>query len=81
MLPELQHGVNSQEFADEDLALLQEFRQLEWLDLHGTRITDAGLAHLKSLTNLRLLDVQHTRVTSAGVELLQRELPECDIRR
>jgi len=53
-------------------------RQLQTLDLSGTKITDAGLEHLKDLPQLQTLDLSGTKVTDAGLERLQglRQLQE-----
>ena len=38
---------------DEGLVYLKNLRNLEWLILNGTKITDQGLSNLASLTSLR----------------------------
>src|SRR5665213_3859730 len=40
---------------DASIKCLEEFRQLEVLNLRDTEITDAGLSHLVRLTRLRTL--------------------------
>lgn len=52
---------------DDDLKILQSFRQLRKLDLEETPITDDGLKHLSDLTSLESLDLEETRVTDDGM--------------
>src|SRR5262249_25386999 len=52
---------------------------LEFLDLAGTRISDAGLVHLERLKSLRRLLIRSTRVRKAGVERLRRASPNLDV--
>jgi len=66
---------------DAGLECLAELRELQVLDLEGTRVTDAGLAHLAGLKGLRKLDLRGTRVTDAGVADLARALPAARVRR
>lgn len=55
-------------FGDADLARLTPLAlNLRWLDLAGTRVTDAGLAVLASMTNLTRLHLERTGVTDAGL--------------
>ena len=60
---------------------LKGLTNLQSLNLHGTKITDAGLAHLKGMTSLESLTLSNTKVTSAGVKHLQTALPKCKIRK
>ena len=53
--------------------------QLQWLNLYGTRVTDAGLQHLKGLTRLQSLDLTGSAVTAAGVRDLKKALPKVQI--
>src|SRR5437899_580195 len=55
---------------DAGLQYLKNLRELEELDLYGTRITDAGLASLKDLTALRKLNLLGAAVTDEGLEQL-----------
>jgi len=54
--------------ADEDLAILKAFPQLERLLLARTPVTDAGLSHLQGLAYLYMLDLQQTDVSDAGLK-------------
>ncbi len=52
---------------DDDLIPLEEFTQLQLLDLSRTQVTGAGLEHLKGLTQLEKLNLYKTQVTDAGL--------------
>lgn len=52
---------------------------LRQLDLYGTGVTDAGMAHLRRAKNLRLLNITGTSVTAQEVELLLKDLPQCQV--
>ncbi|MGH7138510.1 MAG: hypothetical protein ACREHD_22395, partial [Pirellulales bacterium] len=54
---------------DDQLAKLP-LRNLKYLDLHGTAVTDQGIEHLWPLKKLRYLDLSRTRVTSKGLATL-----------
>ena len=60
---------------------LKGLTKLEYLDLNGTKVTDAGLVHLEGLTKLEELHLVGTKVTDAGVKQLQQALPNCRISR
>jgi len=57
---------SSKALKDDDLKILREFKQLEWLSLNETAITDAGLAHVKDLKDLKTLGLLKTGVTDKG---------------
>jgi internalin A len=57
--------------SNDDLEYLNELKQLQLLDLAGTRITDAGLKELHTLTNLKTLNLSRTRVTDEGLRELK----------
>ena len=50
---------------------LRGLNSLKYLDLTGTKVTDAGLVHLKGLANLEALMLTHTQVTDAGLVHLE----------
>jgi len=52
---------------------------LEYLNLYGTKVTDAGLEALKGLKNLKKLYVWQTGVTDAGAAKLTAAIPGIDI--
>ena len=58
-----------------------ELTDLHTLNLCRTGITDAGLRHLRQLTKLERLDVKQTDVSELGVQQLEKDLPQCRIRR
>jgi hypothetical protein len=70
------------QFSDAALAYLTGMKNLEVLDLNGTRVTDTGLAHVGMLTELRSLDLRATRITDAGLGHLRRltKLERLDLR-
>lgn len=56
---------------DTSLTVLQKIApQLIWLDLSGTRVSDAGLKVVGDLTNLTQLHLQHTMVRDFGLAFL-----------
>ncbi|MBC9934269.1 c-type cytochrome domain-containing protein [Chitinophaga qingshengii] len=59
--------VNAPGFSDADMALLHPLRaQLIWLDLSGTRITDAALPGIAQLSALTRLELKHTGIKGAA---------------
>jgi Leucine-rich repeat (LRR) protein len=50
---------------------LWNLKQLKYLDLGSTKITDIGLKELQGVTNLRRLILQNTQITDAGLKELQ----------
>ena len=52
-------------------------KNLEFLILSGTDISDSGLEHLHGLRHLWALDITNTKVSPAAVEKLRRALPSC----
>jgi YHS domain-containing protein len=58
-------------FGDAALAKLAVIGpNLRWLDLAGTRISDAGLAPIAAMSNLKRLHLERTGVTDAGLAVL-----------
>lgn len=55
---------------DSGVAYLKGWKNLEHLNLRGTKVNDTGLEHLKSLTHLKSLDVSFSEVTDAGLDHL-----------
>jgi hypothetical protein len=45
---------------------------MSYINLRGTRMTDADLADLSELTDVDVLDLSDTRVSDAGLRHLQR---------
>jgi hypothetical protein len=58
---------------------LRGLPELNYLDLDGTRVTDAGLAHLVGLSNVSNLRRHGTKVTDVGVKALNQALPALTI--
>jgi uncharacterized membrane protein/YHS domain-containing protein len=64
-------GIAGTNFGDADLAKLAPLAaNLRWLDLAGTRISDAGLVSLASMPNLIRVHLERTAVTDAGLKSL-----------
>ena len=60
-------------FGDAELAQLVPLAMnLRWLDLAGTKITDAGLTPLSGMPNLTRLHLERTAITDAGLSHLSR---------
>lgn len=58
----------NKEFGDDDLAKLAPLKaNLRWLDLGGTKVTDAGLAAVSEQRNLTRLHLERTAITDAGL--------------
>jgi hypothetical protein len=57
-------------FKDSLLKTVGECKQLEYLDLGGTLITDQGLADLSGLDKLRSVSLEATPVTDAGLKAI-----------
>ena len=65
-------------FGDAELARLAPIgANLRWLDLAGTRITDAGLAPISAMPNLIRLHLERTAITDSGLGCLA-SLPELE---
>jgi YHS domain-containing protein/uncharacterized membrane protein len=55
-------------FGDTQLARLASLGpNLRWLDLGGTKVTDAGLTNLSAMPNLTRLHLERTQVTDSGL--------------
>ena len=58
----------SEDFGDEDLALLEPVaEQMAWLNLGRSAVTDEGMKHIKNLKNLSKLHLEKTAVTDDGL--------------
>lgn len=53
-------------FADGDFAHIACFKNLKYLNLNGSGITDEGLKHLTNFKNLETLEIYNTAITDAG---------------
>jgi Leucine-rich repeat (LRR) protein len=56
--------VDLQSGDDATLAQLGALPEVEALELHGSKITDAGMVHIKTLSQLRTLAIRETNVTN-----------------
>ena len=59
--------LNNTKITDADLALLEKFAGLQWLDLRITSISDEGVAHLKALRKLSFLNLFRTNLSDKGL--------------
>ena len=64
--------VSGPQFNDDNLELLKDLDELEYLDLQAPGVTNAGLRHLERLNRLKTLGLGGTpKVTDAGLEHLK----------
>jgi hypothetical protein len=64
------------DFTDADAALVASLRELRWLSLQGSKVTDQGLLQLTGLSKLERLDLEGSRVTRNGVRRIKAALPK-----
>jgi SMI1/KNR4 family protein SUKH-1/Leucine Rich Repeat (LRR) protein len=57
---------------DGDLLALREFADVNYVDLWGTRITDAGLEEVVRLPNLQYLHLDRTAISDGGLRRVAR---------
>ena len=63
---------------DGDIALIYGYRNIEWLDLSRTHITDNGLKSLRRLPKLRFVALEGTRMSDVGLlDLTRHDAVEC----
>jgi hypothetical protein len=55
---------------DEGLAAIRDWRKLQRLNVHGTKISDTTLEHISGITSLVSVNVGSAMVTDVGVERL-----------
>ena len=65
--------------AGSGLVNLKGLKQLQFLYLSKTQVTDAGLVNLKEMKQLQTLFLNDTQVTDTGVAELKKSLPNCNI--
>ncbi|MBN8824843.1 MULTISPECIES: leucine-rich repeat domain-containing protein [unclassified Spirosoma] len=71
-------AVNARSFNDAQAALLPKVsKQLVWLKLGDTQISDAALAQVAKLENLQKLHLEQTKITDAGLKQL-KNLPNLE---
>jgi imidazolonepropionase-like amidohydrolase len=63
--------LNNTKITDADLAILEEFPGLEWLDLRITQVGDEGLGHLRTLRWLKHVNLFRTNLSDKGMENLR----------
>jgi hypothetical protein len=61
------------------MVYIAKLRQLQFLDLSETEVTDAGLQKLKSLGSLKEIRLVNTKVTDAGVAELKASIPNLSV--
>jgi hypothetical protein len=64
---------------DEGLAAIGTVPNLAWLDLTGTKVTDAALDHLRGCLQLENLYLFETNVSAAGIARLRSVLPKLQV--
>jgi internalin A len=57
-------------FSDSGIAHLADWKSLEHLDLHGTKVTSKVFEHIARLTGLKSLDIAFTQIDDDGFENL-----------
>lgn len=63
--------VNASQFSDQDVALLLPLKkQIAWLKMGNTQITDAALKTIGQLPNLTRLHLEYTAITDTGIREL-----------
>ncbi len=72
---------DNQRIKDDDLQRFNGLKNLDWILLVNTPITDAGLAHLKDVPKLYTVEIKQTPVTEAGIQKLRATFPRCNVRR
>lgn len=60
--------------SDSSMAEVGVFRDLRYLDLQGTKITDASAKELLGLTQLQVLNVARTQISQKGMASLRKGL-------
>jgi hypothetical protein len=60
--------LNNTRVTDADLAILEKFPGLQWLDLRITPVTDEGVAHVRTLRKLKFLNLFRTNLSDKGME-------------
>lgn len=58
--------------SDADLPVIAQFKQLEFLGLRKTRVTDAGIAQLADMPNLVALDVSENPISAEALKPLAK---------
>ncbi len=66
------------DIGDASLDAVAQLKELEWLNLYGTKVTDAGLLKLKSLPKLKKLYLWDSKATPEGAAALKKEIPEME---
>lgn len=55
---------------DKDMKVLAAFKDLKWLTLHSTQVTDAGLKELAGLKHLEVVGIVSDKISGKGFEAL-----------
>lgn len=66
------HAQSFKEMNDDHMAMLPRLRQLQWLEVENSGVTDAGLAHLTRNRMLTDLSLSGTKITDEGLKSLVR---------
>ncbi|QDV41760.1 Leucine Rich repeats (2 copies) [Stieleria neptunia] len=76
-----QLGVAKSNLDDAAMPAIGKLKQLEWLWLYGTPISDDGLAELDDLKHLKNVYVNADTVTAQGQQRFQQQHPAATLRR
>lgn len=77
-LPKLTNiGLDGSQVTDEGMALIGSMKNVRWLAIRDTAVTDAGLASLKGLPLLGYLHLEGTQTTGDQISDLRKHLPHC----
>jgi Leucine-rich repeat (LRR) protein len=74
-------GFSGPLLTDDCMTTISGFKDLNYLNIVGAKISNGSLDELGKLKNLVHLEIQYTRVNPAGVERLQDLLPHARIRK
>jgi Leucine-rich repeat (LRR) protein len=54
-------------------------KELRYLNLYGTQVSDAGLKHLHSLKNLKAIYLWQSEASAKGAKALEQALPDAKV--
>ena len=70
-----QLGLSGSDIADSEMALIGTLKQLEWLWLHDTQISDAGLEKLDALKNLKRVEASVATISNLADQRFRQQHP------
>ncbi len=79
-MPKLEHiNLVNTGITGEGFKYLNNLPSLKSMELSVTNVTDESIQELKKFKTLKIISVYNTKVTQKGVDMLQKELPGCNI--